>query len=265
MAIYSRQEIKKILSEFGIRPKKEFGQTFLISETIAQRMVEFANIDEKDIALEPGAGLGGLSKFIYITGCKLICVEKDPRMVLFLRNILPEAEVICGDILKIDPARFTKNKLKFVGNPPYAISNELIQYIARHRRKFENIVLSLQVEFIKKLTASHNEKQYGWHSVFMQYLFDIEVGFDVPPSAFYPRPKIWSRVVRFTPKEQEDIDITRFIKALQRIFNFPHREIKNNLGTKIEEISRIDLRKRPVDLPVDEIVILAKKVMRGEL
>jgi len=40
---------------------------------------------------------------------------------------------------------------------------------------------------------------------------------------------------------------------------------KNNLGIKIEEISGIELKKRPVNLPVDEIAILARKVMRGEL
>ena len=116
-------EIKAILDEYSVRPRKQKGQNFLIDERVAEREVGFADIEASDIVLEIGSGLGMLTERLIPKAKRVVGIENDPGLCKFLREKYGDSfELIEGDALEVDFPRFDK----MVSNIPYSISSPLL-------------------------------------------------------------------------------------------------------------------------------------------
>ena len=161
----------------------------------------------------------------------------------------------------------TRNSLvKLVGNLPYNISTPILQRLMDQRALFSRMVLMFQREVVERITAVPGGKERGFLSVLVENAFDTEYLFDVPPEAFQPVPKVWSAVVRLTPKLSSTPDHSVFRQVVSASFAQKRKTLLNNLKVRYEdaatilETSDIDGRRRAETLTLDEWIRLTNVI-----
>jgi 16S rRNA (adenine1518-N6/adenine1519-N6)-dimethyltransferase len=185
--------------------KKSFGQNFLTDLGYVSRIVEAAKLTADDVVIEVGPGRGALTELLLEKAGRVIAVELDKDLIPGLEKRFggdDNFEIISGDILKIDLTRFntTGSKVKIVANLPYNISTAALQRFIAERKAISTMVLMFQREVVERITAQPGNSERGYLTVLVEAFLNVETLFDVPPTAFRPRPKVWSSVVRATPK-----------------------------------------------------------------
>lgn len=220
------QETVKLLRFHKIKPKKRLGQNFVINSELLKRMVSCASINEKDIVLEVGAGLGFLTQILAKKCMRVIAVEVDPNLMKILRkkthNLL-NVELIKGDILNLSVPQFNK----VVSFPPYSISSSLLLWLLK--RKYDCIVLTFQKEFTEKLVSAVGSKNYGRLTVVTHYIAKVDFLNHVPRNMFYPSPDVDSVIVRFKPREPPFFVENKefFFELLRILFTQRNRKVRN--------------------------------------
>ena len=243
---------KEIIHQYGIKPNKKLGQSFLIDINVINRIADASNISEYDIVVEIGAGIGVLTESIARKAKKVIAVEIDRNLVEVLKDKLgsyDNVEVHSGDILKFDfnsVAEAHNSKLKIIGNVPYNISSPLIFRLISFRPVISDFLLMLQKEIVQRLVSLPNNKIYGVPSVILQMFASVEKIFDVPSTCFYPQPKVESAMVRGAFREkpfvplQDEMFFTGLVKAA---FAQRRKMLINNLKKSklLDKFSEADL------------------------
>ena len=216
---------KEILHQYGIKPNKKLGQSFLIDINVINRISDAADISEDDIVVEIGAGIGVMTEGIAKKAKKVIAVEIDRNLVEVLKDKLggyANVEVHCGDILKFNfnsIAETNNSKIKIIGNVPYNISSPLIFRLISFRPVISDFMLMLQKEIVQRLVSVPNNKIYGVPSVILQMFATVEKIFDVPSTCFYPQPKVESAMIKGSFREkpfvplQDEVFFTGLVKA----------------------------------------------------
>ena len=209
----------------GVRIKKKLGQHFLTNEGTKHRIVNYADIINKNIILEIGAGTGDLTSIIKEKAMKVIAVEKDKELVKILKRRFSnesKVEVIEGDILKIDLPQYDK----IVSTPPYNISSKLIFLLLV--RECERIVITLQKEFAERLVARPGSRNYGRITVMTGCKAKVDLLEYIPKSDFYPQPKVDSAIVSIFPRKITDdlINNDCFIEFLRILFTQRRKRVR---------------------------------------
>ncbi len=256
------------------RAKKSLGQHFLIDESVAFRIVQFAAVGQDETVIEIGPGLGHLTRLLLESGARVTGVEFDRDMVLQLRKQWPpeksslqvvQANILTLDWLSILPA----HPVKVVGNLPYNISSRIIRETMRVKHRFQSLVFMLQREMARRLLARPGDSDYGLFSVLSHFHFDCEFGFDVPAGAFRPRPSVVSSVLRLVPRPEPVGPLThrRLEALLRQAFRHPRKTIFNNLKASKMDPKRIEAaleecgiesRQRPQDVDLEAFGCLAR-------
>ena len=244
---------KEILHQYGIKPNKKLGQSFLIDINVINRIVHAANISQEDIVVEIGAGIGVLTENIAKKAKRVIAVEIDRNLVEVLKDklgVYDNVEVHCGDILKFDFNSISEthsSKIKIIGNVPYNISSPLIFRLLSFRPVISDFILMLQKEIVQRLVSVPDNKIYGVPSVILQMFASAEKIFDVPATCFYPQPKVESAIIKGSFREkplvylQDEIFFTVLVKAA---FAQRRKMLINNLKNAkfLEGLSDDDLK-----------------------
>jgi 16S rRNA (adenine1518-N6/adenine1519-N6)-dimethyltransferase len=269
--------IKQELREYGLFPKKRLGQHFLVDRNILNKVIRTAEVGKEDGVIEVGPGLGEMTLALARLAKRVIAVEIDPRLVEILKKKLadcPNVEVVQSDILKVDFRSFSKEEghpVKVVANLPYQISTPLLFRFIEAKEVFSTLTLMLQREVAERMVASPGGKEYGRLSVLLQMFLDLSVRFFIPPSAFFPSPRVGSAVVHMVWKEKPMVDKQDeewFIKVVKASFGYRRKTLANALKhselplpESIEsrmEKTEIDPRRRPETLTIEEFVRLAE-------
>jgi len=90
-----------------------------------------------------------------------------------------------------------------VANLPYNIASPLLVRWLRQAAAFERLTLMFQQEVAERICASPGSGEYGRLSVLAQWTCDVAIVLRIPPAAFVPPPKVWSAVVRLTPRDEQ--------------------------------------------------------------
>ena len=245
-------------------PKKSLGQNFLIDNNILEKISNLVKIKDKNV-LEIGPGTGNLTKFLLIKKPKkLFVIEKDNSLVSFLREeLMNKAEIINEDVLKINEKNISKEKLIVFGNLPYNISTEILcKWILNLRDNnfwFDALILMFQKEVADRIIANFNTSDYGRLSILARWKLKIKKIIDINPKCFFPKPKVDSTLLIFTPKDNyPNIQNPKNLEKITRIFFSQRRKmIKkpfNQLFNKNLEIIKklnIKLNLRPQNLEHD--------------
>jgi 16S rRNA (adenine1518-N6/adenine1519-N6)-dimethyltransferase len=182
----------------------KLGQNFLHDKNIAAKITG-AFLPQEGPVLEIGPGPGILSRLLLekIPAGRLTLIEIDRFLAGELRRRFGDGpRIIEEDILKIDLARlYPQERVAVIGNLPYHISKELVDWIIAGRRKIGAAVLMLQKDFVDKLLAAPGGKKYNAQSVLFQLLFQSRRCFHVPAGAFTPAPRIMSTVIALRPAD----------------------------------------------------------------
>ena len=243
-----------------IKPKKSLGQNFLIDKNILKKIVTMSKILNKDV-LEVGPGTGNLTEYILKEKPnKIFLIEKDKSLCDQLQlKFQNKVEIKNNDILKINEKNISNNKLVVFGNLPYNISTKIIcNWVLKLEKDFwfSELILMFQKEVADRIISKTNTSDYGRLSIFLNWKMNVKKVFDISPNCFYPKPKIQSTLVHFTPKKDYcRINKSKNLEMVTRIFfNQKRKKIKNplkQLFNNYQEISeklKIDLNLRPQSL-----------------
>ena len=255
-----------------LKAKKSLGQNFLIDENVLNKIVSLIKIENKSI-LEIGPGTGNLTSYILKNNPKkLIVIEKDKELIIFLKKKFEEKiEIINEDILKINEKNLDKEKLIVFGNLPYNISTEILtKWILNLKNKifwFDSLILMFQKEVAERIISNFNSSKYGRLSILANWKLDVDKVFDISPNCFYPKPKVESSLLFFRPKKIfYQFENPRNLEKVTRVFfNQRRKKLKKpfNLlfkdNTNILNNLKIDLNLRPQNLNHDIYYKLTKE------
>jgi 16S rRNA (adenine1518-N6/adenine1519-N6)-dimethyltransferase len=158
-------DIKPLLRQFNLRPKKSLGQNFLVDEHALSNIVQAAEITSDDVVLEIGPGLGGLTRQLADVARHVVAVEIDRTLIPPLRLAVADrsnVSIVAGDILQLDPTESLSRYLtsephsrryKVVANVPYYITSAIIRHLLETEAKPQAIVLTIQLEVAQRIIA----------------------------------------------------------------------------------------------------------------
>ena len=243
-----------------IKAKKSLGQNFLIDKNILEKIVNTIQIKEKNI-LEVGPGTGNLTSYILKKEPKkVIVIEKDKNLAEKLeQNFIDKVTVINNDILEVDENSLLNEKFSVFGNLPYNISTEILsKWIINLNDNFwfDHLLLMFQKEVADRIIAKFNTSSYGRLSILANWKLKIIKICDINPHSFFPKPKVESSLLLFSPKKKIfKIQDPKNLEKVTRVF-FSHRRkmLKKpfnqlfNGDQKILHKLKIDLNLRPQNL-----------------
>ena len=229
----NRNNIFEIVNKANLKPDKDYGQNFLVEPDICKRIVDSLNIDESDDVIEVGPGLGSLTHYLSLGKAHISSVDIDKRMIDFLNIVYKNSnvEIIENDIRKVDVSKYTK----VIGNLPYNITTETIQYFLLNATSAKRMVFMIQNETF----AHFNDvtgKEYGPTSVLIHLLGNIERLFTVKAGSFYPAPKCNSVVFAINIDARIDrISAINAFKVAKQLFINRRKTIMNNLVNYLKD------------------------------
>lgn len=246
---------------------KKLGQNFIVNPFYLERLVLLSDVKSDDIILEIGTGNGELTKKLCEKANTVISYEIDKKLFKNSQRMLAKYNnliLINGDALKTN---YTFNKV--VSNLPYYISKRFIYWLVT--KSFTSATVTLQKDFVEKLIAQPSSKSYKAISVIAQLAFKINVYDIIPPTAFYPVPKVFSYIVKFEPKNQYILNKS-LIKNINLIFTFRGKKIrtvikhlsKNNFfyNNLESEFKNLNLNERIENLTPHECFSIAKILLK---
>ena len=250
----------------GHQARKRFGQNFLVSPGIVRRIIAAIAPKPADLVVEIGPGLGALTAPLLECVERLHVVEIDRDLIARLRQAWPPERLAIheGDALDFDFAALGE-RLRIVGNLPYNISTPLLFHLAGFAGRVRDMHFMLQKEVVDRMVAEPGGTDYGRLSVMLQYRFDMERLFVVPPGAFNPAPKVDSAIVRLIPKKAGAGDAAKcgetFARVVTAAFSQRRKMLRNTLRELIAEERLVALGIKPTaraeELSVADYVRLA--------
>jgi len=197
---------KILLRRLGLKPRKSWGQHFLLYPHQARRIAAALELTGREMVVEIGAGLGALTVFLAPAAARVVALEVDPRLCRFLEEELfpPPApvQVCCQDALAFDfsaPSRASGAPLVLAGNLPYQITSPLLFKLVDQQAAITRAVFMVQKEVGDRLLAAPGTKDYGVLTVLMQHHFRLSRLFSLSPANFFPPPKVASVVLALAP------------------------------------------------------------------
>jgi 16S rRNA (adenine1518-N6/adenine1519-N6)-dimethyltransferase len=178
--------------------------------------------------VEIGPGMGALTRVLVKRYPQMTAVEIDQRAVAFLGEKLPDLKVLHQDVLQVDwpqMAADRRGKLSVVANLPYYITSQVLFSLADAYLAIDVAVVTMQLEVAERICAQPRTKSYGIPSVVFQLYGATKMNFKIPPTVFYPVPKVDSALVT--------IDFTK-----------PHADLHTVEGDHLRKVVTMAFRQR---------------------
>ncbi len=250
--------------------RKRFGQHFLTDKAIIDGIIDAIAPGEDQSMVEIGPGLGAMTlpllQRLPASSQPLTVVELDRDLAARMRK-RGDVTVIESDVLKVDFVALAAErgrKLKVVGNLPYNISSPILFHLLGAVDHVVDQTFMLQKEVVDRMAASPGSKDYGRLSVMLQWRYDVEALFDVPPEAFDPPPRVMSAIVRMVPLSQPaKVDEALLSELVASAFSQRRKLLRHSLGKWLEARGfqgEFNLQRRAEEVPVAEFVELALAV-----
>ena len=232
------QNPRALLAQWGLRPKKRFGQNFLVDPAAAVRIARLAleNAPGDARVLEIGAGTGTLTSALLDQGARVTALEIDPDLVALLkaREDLAGADVVGADALDFDYARWAAGGEWIVaGNLPYNVATPLVTRLVEMDRGPASLCVMVQKDVAERFAAAPGTKAYGSLSVAVQYAMQVRTAFTLGPSSFFPSPKVRSTVVALRRRAEPAVrprDLALFRKVVRAAFAYRRKTLANSLA-----------------------------------
>ena len=232
---------KNILNQHGIKLNKNLGQNYLIDKNKRDQIINFGNIDENDVILEIGTGIGTLTIEIAKKAKRVIAIEQDKKICEILAKRLEDekidnVELINDDALNVEFPKFNK----IISNLPYQISSPITFKFLDY--DFDLAILMYQKEFAERMNGEVGTKNYSRLSAMLYFKCNVEKLTDVSSESFIPKPEIDSTVVRLTPKENKisDEDFKVYSNFTKALFQHRNKKIRNALIDSRHIITNLD-------------------------
>ncbi|MBN8603745.1 MAG: ribosomal RNA small subunit methyltransferase A [Planctomycetes bacterium] len=294
-----RQTLSYLQDKFrraGVLPQIRFGQNFLIDLNLIDLIMRSADLSTKDVVLEIGTGMGSLTTKMALYAGSVVTVEIDPMMAqLAKEELAPYGNVT---ILQRDALRNKNNlhdevletvrqkmnaipgsRFKLVANLPYNVATPIISNLLQVEPLVDKMVVTIQKELAERIAAKPKTKDYSALSIWIQSQCDVEIVRVMPPSVFWPRPKVDSAILSITPNaalRARVVDREYFHQTVRALF-FHRRKflrgvvvsaMKDKLSKeRVDQLlleANLDANSRAEELPVEQIIDLVDRLRIAE-
>jgi 16S rRNA (adenine1518-N6/adenine1519-N6)-dimethyltransferase len=192
-----RGEVRRLLAEHEISPRKALGQHFVVDPNTIERIVRLAALRPGEKVLEIGPGLGSLTLALAASGAFVTAVEIDAGLVRVLREILPRSvRLVHANALACDwPSLLEGEPWVVVANLPYNVATPLVVTLLERAPQVRRMLVMVQKEVAERIVATPGSRAYGAVSVRCAYFATSRLVGEVPPGVFLPRPNVASALV----------------------------------------------------------------------
>lgn len=232
------------LAAAGLRPLSRFGQNFLIDLNLVDLIARSAELRKTDVVLEIGTGVGSLTTRLSDQACAVVTAEIDHNLFRLASAELadrPNVRIIQGDALKnkgtirpelIDSVKEAMHRIGpesrflLVANLPYNVATPIVSNLLLGEPSPNVIVVTIQKELADRMIALPGTKDYGALTVWVQSLCKAQIVRELPPTVFWPRPKVTSAIIRLDaiPEKRASIPDLHFFHETCRALFFHRRK-----------------------------------------
>jgi 16S rRNA (adenine1518-N6/adenine1519-N6)-dimethyltransferase len=210
-------DVRTLAARLGIRPTKQLGQNFVVDPNTIRRIVRAAEVDEHDVVLEIGPGLGSLTLGLLGTGARVVAVEVDPVLAAALPATIasraphaaPRCHVVLRDALGLSAADLPEQPTALVANLPYNVAVPVLLRALRELPTVRRALVMVQAEVADRLAANPGSRVYGVPSVKARWYADVRRAGAVSSTVFWPAPHVGSGLVRLDRREPPPTDASR--------------------------------------------------------
>lgn len=277
--VQTKHEIQAILQSLGLRPQKRYGQNFLIDGNLMRKLVDAADVTQRDTVLEVGGGTGGLSDLLASRAGRLVIVEVATPLGIFLTRRYKELAHVTvhqGDVLEsklsIDSRLVGALRANppaggsylLVANLPYNVATPLLMNLMTGKPDFDRFCFSIQREVADRFLAESNSKDYGPVSIIAQTVCDTQRVARLSPDAFWPAPKVSSSIICMTRKHHpfESSDrLVQFASLLRDAFAHRRKTLRHNLSGYALNNSAVDLSARAQEYSVGKWIEIGQEIL----
>jgi 16S rRNA (adenine1518-N6/adenine1519-N6)-dimethyltransferase len=237
-------ELPALLRRVGLAPRKALGQHFLVDEFILADIAEACRLDATSTVLEIGAGPGVLTEQLVARAGHVVAVEIDEELASFTRGRLEDAEGLCvvaADVLDFTPLELLEEceavaPYVACGNLPYYITQPVVRRLIEADPPPDRIVVMVQREVARRMVGG--EGRESLLSMAIRCYGAAEFVVEVPPTAFFPPPKVHSAVIRIERAAEPPLDLQgaareRFFNLLRAGFSEPRKQLHNALTSSL--------------------------------
>jgi 16S rRNA (adenine1518-N6/adenine1519-N6)-dimethyltransferase len=265
--------LRNLFATRGITPQHHRGQNFLVDLNLHELIIKTADVRPLDLVLEVGSGTGALTSLLASQAGAVITVEVDralahvasqslqhlPNVHLIEEDILARKNAINPEVLRSIRASLLHAPgtfFKLVANLPYVVATPVIMnFLVGRDLQPSLMVVTIQLELAERMRAEPGSKSYGSLSVLLQALADFDLIRVLPPSVFWPRPKVDSAIVRIIPSHTKAAlisDIAWFQYVVRTIFLHRRKNLRRALLASWSEAlprTRVDAVLQSASLP----------------
>lgn len=273
------QDIKtaELVKKYNFKFSKSLGQNFLIDDSVPKDIVSGAEVNENDLVIEIGPGVGTLTAQLLNKAKRVVAIELDSDLIPILNKEIgdnPKFTLIHNDALKVNFNEIIgdEESVKLVANLPYYVTTPIILKLLKEDYKFKSLTIMIQKEVAERMNAEPGNKDYGSLSLLVQYYCDTKIVRKVAPQCFIPRPKVDSIVIRLDKLTEPKVSVKNeklFFDIIRSSFNMRRKTLWNgvkNIGLSKEKLelafneASIDPKRRGETLSIQEFAVLSDKI-----
>lgn len=239
MDLCSPKIIRSLLATYGITPKKQWGQNFLVNRSVIGKLLDAASLSPRDTVLEVGPGVGAITIEIAKRAKRVVAVEKDKRLIPILKKTLEpfdNIEIVEGDIRKISVTDygFPVAGYKLIGNLPFYLTNFLLRMFLESKNHPKEMTLVVQKEVGKRIVAK--PPRMNLLAVSVQFYATPKIVAPIPRNSFWPQPEVEGSIIALkllTPRALRTKDARTFFRVVRAGFSHPRKYLLSNLRKKL--------------------------------
>lgn len=280
----SPKSIAQFLRQNGMAPTRRFGQNFLISQPVREKILGLLELPGDGVVWEIGPGLGAMTHMLIDKVTRIVLFEIDRRFIEFLNSLYAQRDdvrIIAGDVVKTWEAVYAAEGLpnRIMGNLPYNTASMIIGDLIEAGCISERMVFTVQKEVAARMNAKPGTRDYSAFSVICQFACSVKDTGVISPGAFYPQPHVDSSVVLMQPHGKYRFELLPLVSTITKaLFSARRKTIRNTLGRSVIatrygksvlydalEASEINAGQRGEELPVSTIVDLSEHLSQHNL
>jgi 16S rRNA (adenine1518-N6/adenine1519-N6)-dimethyltransferase len=233
--LFKPTQLKELCQEYGLSPSKRYGQNYLISKGIVQKIIDAAELKKTDTIVEIGPGFGVLTCAMAPHVRRVVAFEIEKKLQSYWeekQKEYPNVEIIWGNALKELKAQSSKLKgnYKIIANLPYQITSHALRVVLEAESKPERMIVMVQKEVAERIVARPGKMSLL--SVSVQYFGEPRLVAKVSKGNFWPAPKVDSAVLSI------DVYKTKGTRADERFFQTVRAGFQNKRKQLWRNISR---------------------------
>ncbi len=233
-----------IIKKHNLKLTKSLGQNFLNDDSIVNKIVDSAEVDNETLVLEVGPGIGSMTRELARRASGVVAIEIDKYLIAPLNDNLSEFSnitIINNDIMKVDieaiisefKEKYNAKRVMVVANLPYYITTPIIMRFLEEVRGVDGMVFMVQKEVAQRMVSRPGIKDYGALSVAVQFYSSPQIIFDVPPHCFIPQPEVHSTIIRLNILSEPPVKVLNkdlYFKVVKASFGQRRKTLINALS-----------------------------------